>query len=752
MKTTIMLRTKKAALHLAKAIATANALLLPLSPAQAQQCTPNGNNQACTNSTNLSGIVGLNDSGNGTLNVTNTPAGTISGSTDGIFANTNANVSNAGSISGTGGVSTGIFVNNTANVTNSGTISASGTNDAGIRANTANVTNSGTISASGNGSAITGNTANVTNSGTISANGVGGEAIAVITANVTNSGTISAGSEGINALTANVINSGSISANGPGNIAIIADTANITNSGTISANGANGQAIAVTTVTITNSGTIAANGPGGTAISVNNSSITNSGTISASGAGGIGIQAFGASTLVNSGTVIGSKAAIDFSQSSNDSLAFLPGTRIIGAILLGSGDAVNVQTGRGLSSMLTFTPNGPFSLTSGGIQPFAISGARFASLDPTAFAMADRAMVDFTQGISSLVNSRFGSMAPVGSSVSGGGAGAMGFAPAASGFGGGFADSANAAFAGIPSLAIAYAPDDAWFKAPAAIPGVGVTTVWTGAFGGVRNQGADGAMLSATDRAVGASIGIDRRVAPNLWVGGFIGGGNGQVSVDLNSQTVKTDYLFGGGYGRYEWGTQFLDVMLYGGHTANSSSRTVTNNLAQGGFETAIAHYDGWFFSPDVAYGRHFDIGGGYVLTPTARLRYVAGLLDGYGETGSAQDLRVGSRTLQDFEQRFELDLAKTWAIGPGYSLKTDLHGGAIGIERVGDTGINTVLLGQNLSFVTPGKSTEFGGLAGGSVDFATVAHINLFGAVEGIWLNDNATILTAKGGIRGAF
>jgi uncharacterized protein with beta-barrel porin domain len=359
-------------------------------------------------------------------------------------------------------------------------------------------------------------------------------------------------------------------------------------------------------------------------------------------------------------------------------------------------------------------------------------------------------MMDFTQGISSLVNSRFGGMAPVGSGASG--AGALGFAPAASGFTGGFADTANEAFAGIPSFAIAYAPDDSYFKAPASIPGVGVTTVWTGAFGGVRKQGADGAMLSATDRAVGASIGIDRRVAPNLWLGGFIGGGNGKISVDQNSQSVNTDYLFGGAYGRYEWGSQFLDVMLYAGHSANSSSRTVTNNLASGGLETATAHYDGWFLSPDIAYGLHYDIGNGYVLTPTARLRYVAGLLDGYTEAGSAQNLQVGNRTLQDLEQRFELDLGRTWALGADNTLKLDFHGGAIGIERFGDTSVNTVLLGQNLSFVTPGRSTEFGGLAGGSFDFSTIAHVSLFGSVEGIWLNDNATIISAKGGIRGNF
>jgi hypothetical protein len=681
-------------------------------------CAVDAADQTCTNSTFLSGgQFGLLDNGT-SLTVTNTASGTISGSQDGIDANNNANVTNSGTISGGNG--DGIFVDNgTAIVTNSGTISATGVGSFGIDAVTANVTNSGTILASGLGSrGIDVGTANVTNSGTISVTGTNSVGINANIANINNSGTIS-GSFGVEAITANVTNSGTISATGSNSIGILADTANVINSGTISATGAGSFGIVGDAANVTNSGTIKAE---------------------------TGISADIGATLINSGSIIGTGGtAIDFHFSGSDSLTFLPGSRIVGNILLGGNDTVNIRTGRDVAWLLTFGANGFSGLVgtgalvnvSGG-APFVISGNQVATLDPTAFGLADRSLMNVTGGISALVQNRFGGMAPVGSS-----AGISSFAPAAA--------TATEAFNSIPSLAIAYAPETPAYKAPP-FAGAGITTVWTGAFGGIRHQSADGAMLGATDSALGAALGVDRQVAPDLKLGGFIGGGAGRLSVDLNSQSVATDYIFGGAYGRFDWASQFADFMLYGGRTSSNSSRTVANNLAPGGLETATARYDGFFISPDIAYGWRLPVGSRYTLTPTARLRYVAGFFDGFGETGSAQNLSVGSRTIQDFEQRFELDLSRTMTVGANDTLKAGLHVGAIGLEPVGDTTVNTVLLGQNLAFVTPGKANAFGGLAGTSFDFASHQHISVFGALEGIWMNDRSTTVTAKAGLRGAF
>ena len=384
-------------------------------------------NPSLTNAGTITGgTIGVRFRGVSSFSGDLTNSGTISAtgpSGIGVTFGTSGTVANSGTIEAKGGGASGIQADTTVTVDNTGAIlgGANGAFAIGIRAGTVNLNNSGSVSAGDFGIRAS-NAANIINSGTIVGQVTTGIA-AVGTASVFNSGTVVGGNNGVNATDAVVNNSGLISGR---NAIFVTNAARVTNSGNIS--GTFEGVFAGASLQVTNSGNISA---GNVAVIADVVRVSNSGTLSAN----TGISAFRASIITNSGTVIGTAGTAIKLGPEGDTLTLLQGSRIVGLIDMGGGaDTININTVFPVSRVSSLTtllladtilPNvinftgtvNAMTVNTAPNMPSVVSQTQFATLDPTAFGQADRVLMNFTGGISSLVQGRLGGSAASGSAV-----------------------------------------------------------------------------------------------------------------------------------------------------------------------------------------------------------------------------------------------------------------------------------------------------------------------------------------------
>jgi hypothetical protein len=132
-------------------------------------------------------------------------------------------------------------------------------------------------------------------------------------------------------------------------------------------------------------------------------------------------------------------------------------------------------------------------------------------------------------------------------------------------------------------------------------------------------------------------------------------------------------------------------------------------------------------------------------------VRYVGGELDDYSESGSMQNLTVGRRAINDLEERAEVELSTVHPLAGG-TMKALVNFGAIGLERLGNPTVNTVLLAQSLSFTTPGERNAVGGVLGAGLEYWPMPNVSVFLAGEGTAMSDKSASFAGKGGARVSF
>jgi hypothetical protein len=415
----------------------------------------------------------------------------------------------------------------------------------------------------------------------------------------------------------------------------------------------------------------------------------------------------GAASLTNYGT-IGTQlgfTAVQFHPGSAATLTSYLGSRIIGTIDLNPldpGPAKYVNFRGGNWDFTIAHLSGAQIDTAG--APYIVDGDRIVVVDPSAFAAEQAALGGVVNAVGGIVAGRLGTGASAGA-------------------GGGGAD-----------LAL-----------PGAVEPHGGWNFWAEGFAGRANQAADGAIVASQNPFGGGALGFDANAGDFRF--GLYGGGAAVTAGNAEAQTVDTAYGFGGAYGRYAFGRAFVALNVFGGWGSSDSSRVIANNTLPTGEETASASYDSRFVSPEITVGMDVDGANGVVLTPAAKLRYLADWSDGYAETGSSSNMNVGDRFSDAFEGRIEIAARKTVAMAAG---NVTFRGHAGLVATTGDAGtVDATLIGQNLAFDVPGGNATGGFFGGAGIGYAVNAALDLYSGFEGTGWFDGGSEISARAGLR---
>ena len=111
----------------------------------------------------------------------------------------------------------------------------------------------------------------------------------------------------------------------------------------------------------------------------------------------------------------------------------------------------------------------------------------------------------------------------------------------------------------------------------------------------------------------------------------------------------------------------------------------------------------------------------------------------------------MGSRNVQDFEERAQLKLTGTTIVAADKVLTGSLYGGVIGIQRVGSATIDATLLGQPIPFAAPGENNVIGGFGGAGIEWH-FGRTTLFAAAEFFHFSDSSNVISGRGGVSVAF
>jgi outer membrane autotransporter protein len=221
---------------------------------------------------------------------------------------------------------------------------------------------------------------------------------------------------------------------------------------------------------------------------------------------------------------------------------------------------------------------------------------------------------------------------------------------------------------------------------------------WMTGFGGSFEHDGSSKTFDQDIDQWGVAAGYSWQYSPSLTLGLMAGYFKSDLEVDaewgIESHDIDSDGWFAGFFGEQDMGAYYFDLGITGGMLSHDHSRFVNDNLALTngltlGESYADADYDSWFLAPEAGIGMDIDHGNGLVFTPSARIRYAWQSIDGYTESGSNANAKVGDRDIGMIEASVEMAAAKQVDFGTltgriGYLLRENTGDDSVSINMIG--------------------------------------------------------------------
>jgi len=256
---------------------------------------------------------------------------------------------------------------------------------------------------------------------------------------------------------------------------------------------------------------------------------------------------------------------------------------------------------------------------------------------------------------------------------------------------------------------------------------------WSEVFGSYNERSSYKNQGESESSTGGMIFGVDKKIASNQRLGGFVGVLDGASDINKNGTVVSTKIdskgLFAGGYLSQKHRNFFTDFSVIAGINDNNSDRVV---YEISGPEIAQAQYNSVFITPSATIGKNLNT----PVIPTivsATLRYTGQWVQDYQEVGTTNsNIAVDNRYLNTVSTRLKIETNnKSRKVANG-NFKFNVRTGLEANHVIGNQNVDVTVLGETVSVDPNNRDYNIDGFVGFNTSYDLKDNVRIYADVEG--------------------